>query len=110
MIYPFLCKIIPHPPQSTLFPYATLFPSNVSVALSSNPGGATLGGTTPVTAVSGVATFFDLSLNKTGTGYTLTASSTIGTTHVCTPVTVKPRMPSPPSYTQQPNITVASSQ
>src|SRR2546430_737318 len=43
---------------------ATRFAGNVSVALSSNPGGATLGGTTPVTAVSGVATFFDLSLNK----------------------------------------------
>src|SRR5207244_2378895 len=51
---------------------ATSFAGNVSVALSSNPGGATLGGTTPVTAVSGVATFFDLSVNKTGTGYTLT--------------------------------------
>src|SRR3989475_7865007 len=52
---------------------ATSFAGNVSVALGSNPGGATLGGTTPVTAVSGVATFFDLSLNKTGTAYTLTA-------------------------------------
>src|SRR5207249_3520017 len=59
---------------------ATSFAGNVSVALGSNPGGATLGGTTPVTAVSGVATFFDLSLNKTGTAYTLTASASGFTT------------------------------
>src|SRR3989442_8133161 len=51
------------------------FTGNVTIALGNNPGGATLGGTTPVAAVSGVATFFDLSLNKTGTGYTLTASA-----------------------------------
>src|SRR5439155_6809374 len=38
-------------------------------------GGSTLSGTTPVAAVGGVATFTDLSLNKTGTGYTLTASA-----------------------------------
>src|SRR5207253_3894092 len=55
---------------------ATGFTGAVSVALGANPGGATLGGTTPVVAVSGVATFFDLSVNKTGTGYTLTASAT----------------------------------
>src|SRR5438132_12927274 len=51
------------------------FTGAVTVALGNNPGGATLSGTTPVAAVSGVATFFDLSLNKTGTGYTLTASA-----------------------------------
>src|SRR5256886_11722749 len=43
------------------------FTGSVTIALGSNPGGATLSGTTPVTAVSGVATFFDLSLNKAGT-------------------------------------------
>jgi hypothetical protein len=46
----------------------------VAVALANNPGGSTLGGTTTVAAEDGVATFYDLSLNKTGTGYTLTAS------------------------------------
>src|SRR5439155_657566 len=50
------------------------FAGSVTVALGTNPGGATVSGTTPVTAVGGVATFSDLSLNKTGTGYTLTAS------------------------------------
>jgi len=45
----------------------------ITVALGSNPGGATLAGTTSVNAVGGTATFSDLSLNKGGTGYTLTA-------------------------------------
>src|SRR6266699_277267 len=50
------------------------FAGNVSIAPGANPGGATFSGTTPVAAIGGVATFYDLSLNKTGTGYTLTAS------------------------------------
>src|SRR5438132_123873 len=53
---------------------ATGFTGAVAIALGNNPGGSTLSGTTPVTAVSGVATFF-VSLNKAGTGYTLTASA-----------------------------------
>jgi len=55
--------------------FATGFTGNVSVALGSNPGGGTLSGTIPVAAVGGVATFFDLSINRTGVGYTLTASA-----------------------------------
>ncbi len=57
--------------------YGNITPSTaaVSVALGANPGSATLGGTTAVAAVNGVATFTDLSLNQTGTGYTLVASS-----------------------------------
>src|SRR5213076_110565 len=53
---------------------ATGFTGAVAVALGSNPGSATLSGTTPVAAVGGVASFGDLSLNRTATGYTLTAS------------------------------------
>ncbi len=47
----------------------------VTLAIGTNPGGGTLSGTTTVTAVSGVATFNDLSIDHTGIGYTLTASS-----------------------------------
>jgi hypothetical protein len=47
----------------------------VTVALGSNPGGGTLGGTTTVTVSGGVATFGNLSINNAGTGYTLTAAS-----------------------------------
>jgi hypothetical protein len=49
----------------------------VTLSILTNPGGATLGGTNPVSAVNstGVATFNDLSLDKAGTGYTLSATS-----------------------------------
>src|SRR5207302_7636058 len=52
------------------------FRGSVTVALGNKPGGRTLSGTTTVAAVNGVATFVDLSLNKTGTGYWLTATAT----------------------------------
>ena len=48
----------------------------VAVALQSNPGGASLGGTTPVTSQNGRATFTDLTVNQPDPGYTLVASST----------------------------------
>ncbi len=47
----------------------------VTVAIGTNPGAGTLSGTSMVAAVSGVATFSPLSLNKSGTGYTLVANS-----------------------------------
>src|SRR5438046_1850652 len=54
------------------------FRGNVTVALANNPAGATLSGTTTVAAVDGIASFSDLSLDKTGAGYTLTASASGG--------------------------------
>src|SRR5947209_19759090 len=86
---------------------ATSFAGNSRGAPGRNPGGATLGGTTPVTAVSGVATFFDLSLNKTGTGYTLTASASGFTTVTSTPFDIISGTASQLVFTQQPSITVA---
>jgi hypothetical protein len=50
--------------------------TQVTLAIGTNPGGGTLSGTATVAAVGGVATFTTLSINKIGTGYTLTASST----------------------------------
>jgi hypothetical protein len=50
--------------------------ASVTIAIGTNPGSSTLGGTTTVAAVGGVATFSNLTLNKTGTGYTLTAAAT----------------------------------
>src|SRR5205807_827990 len=50
--------------------------ASVTVAIGTNPGGGTLSGTTTVPASGGVATFGPLSINKSGTGYTLTAAST----------------------------------
>ncbi len=50
--------------------------ATVSIAISANPGGGTLSGTTSVAAVNGVATFSNLSISAPGAGYRLTASST----------------------------------
>jgi hypothetical protein len=47
----------------------------VTVALANNPGGGTLHGTLTVKAVNGVADFPDLTVNASGTGYTLRAAS-----------------------------------
>ncbi len=54
---------------------ATGFTSDVTVAIETNPDAGTLTGTTTVAAVAGVATFSTLSINKTGTGYTLSATA-----------------------------------
>src|SRR5207302_1854160 len=49
--------------------------ANVTIALGTNPSGGTLGGTLTVAAVSGVASFANLTLDKAGNGYTLAASA-----------------------------------
>ena len=48
--------------------------SNVTLALGTNPGNGTLSGNLTVAAANGVATFGNLSINKVGTGYILTAT------------------------------------
>ena len=49
--------------------------NTVTVAFANNPTGATLSGTLSVAASQGVATFSGLTINKTGSGYTLQVSS-----------------------------------
>ena len=51
------------------------FTNSVTMALGVNPGAGTLSGTTTVQAISGVATFSNLSINNAGAGYTLVAST-----------------------------------
>lgn len=48
--------------------------SSVTLTIATGTAGATLGGTTTVAAVNGVATFSDLFITTAGTNYTLTAS------------------------------------
>ncbi|HEY6157905.1 MAG TPA: Ig-like domain-containing protein, partial [Gemmatimonadales bacterium] len=55
---------------------ATGFAANVTLAIGNNPGGGTLSGTATQAAVGGVASFSGLTINKAGTGYTLTAAAT----------------------------------
>jgi hypothetical protein len=49
--------------------------TSITIAIGNNAGTGTLSGTVTVAAVSGVATFSGLSIDKVGTGYTLTASA-----------------------------------
>lgn len=49
--------------------------ANVTVAIGTNPGPGTLGGTLTVAASAGVATFPNLTIDAAGIGYTLTAAS-----------------------------------
>ncbi|MEO7083563.1 MAG: Ig-like domain-containing protein, partial [Gemmatimonadaceae bacterium] len=58
--------------------------NSVTIAIGTNPGGGTLGGTVTKAAVAGVATFSDLTLSAAGVGYTLVASSS-GVPSVTTP-------------------------
>lgn len=55
---------------------ATSAGNEVTIAIGTNPSGGTLAGTTKVNAVSGVASFSGLSIDKAGTGYTLVATAT----------------------------------
>src|SRR3989475_552757 len=84
----------------------TGFTDAVTIALGSNPGGSALSGTTPVAAVSGVATLF-LSLNKAGTGYTLTTSASGFTPVTSTAFDITPGTATQFAFTQQPSATVA---
>jgi hypothetical protein len=63
---------------------------NITVAIGSNAGSGTLSGTTTVAAVGGVATFSDLMLDKSGAGYTLTASANGATVATSSPFDVAP--------------------
>lgn len=71
----------------------TSFTGTVTIALGANPGGATLSGTLSRSAVAGVATFGDLSLNRAGTGYTLVASVSGIASATSTPFTISPGRP-----------------
>jgi len=51
----------------------TNFTGNIDLSLSVNPGSSTFGGILSVNAMSGVASFSDLNLNKSGTGYRILA-------------------------------------
>src|SRR5512145_3063259 len=54
---------------------ATSFTSTVTIAIGSNPAGGTLSGTKTIAATAGVAVFSTLRIDKTGSGYTLAATS-----------------------------------
>src|SRR5207244_2551535 len=83
------------------------FTGGGTLAIGDNPGGSTLSGTTTVAAVGGVATFVDLSLNKTATGYTLTASASGFAPVTSTGFDITPGTANQLAFTVQPSNTVA---
>jgi streptogramin lyase len=69
---PFAIRVAAEDPFGNIDPS---FNKRVTVALATNPGRASLGGTRVVTAKSGIATFSGLSLNSSGNGYKVKATS-----------------------------------
>ncbi|HYS60349.1 MAG TPA: hypothetical protein VEM27_07155, partial [Gemmatimonadales bacterium] len=86
----------------------TSFTGLVTVAIAANPGGGTLSGATTVAAVGGLATFSDLSIDKVGTGYTLSfsADGLLGVTSATFNIT--PAAASRLVFTVQPTSTAAA--
>ncbi len=94
-------------------PYGNLVTSatnTVSLALSSNPGMTSLGGTLSVTPSQGDVTFSGLTLTKAAAGYTLQVSSSGLTAATTNSVTVTPAAAAQVVITQQPPATVAKDQ
>src|SRR5439155_818638 len=85
----------------------TAYAGAVTVAIAANPGGGTLTGTTTVPAAAGVATFSNLSINKAGSGYTLSAAANGVTGTTSTGFTISPAAVSQLAFTVQPSSTAA---
>src|SRR5207244_3337488 len=92
--------------QDALGNIVTSFSGTVTVTLGTNAGGGTLAGHTTVTAVNGVATFADLSIDKIGTGYTLQATGG-GLTTTSGRFDITPGTAKQPAFTVQPSATAA---
>jgi hypothetical protein len=80
----------------------TKFDGTVMVALAKNPGDSSLGGTLTATAKDGVATFSGLTLDRTGTGYTLKLTSASLTAATTTAIKVTNAVASKLVITSQP--------
>src|SRR5205807_1996505 len=85
----------------------TSFSGTVTVTLAANPGGGTLAGHPTVTAVNGVATFADLSIDRVSTGYMLQATGA-GLTTASVPFDVTPGAATPLALTTPPSATAQS--
>jgi hypothetical protein len=69
---------IPGPPTVAVrdaFGNAVASTAAITIAIGANPGQASLGGGTSKSAIAGVATFSNLTINQAGSGYTLSATS-----------------------------------
>ncbi len=66
----------------------TNFAGRVTLTLANNPTGATLGGNLSMPVSNGQVTFYGLTLNSAGSGYTIRASSSGFATATTSPITV----------------------
>src|SRR5207302_371306 len=81
--------------------------ASVTVAIGTNPGDGTRQGTTSASAVSGVASFSNLSIQQAGNGYTLTASSGTLTGATSSAFNISPAAASKLAFTVPPGNTAA---
>ncbi len=82
--------------------------ASVSLAIGTNPGGGALScGANPISASAGVSTF-SCSINKTGTGYTLTATSSGLTSVTSSAFNITPGAPVSLVVTTQPPTTATA--
>jgi hypothetical protein len=87
---------------------ATGFSQTVTVALGTNPAGGTLSGTTSVPASGGVASFLNLSINRAGQGYTLSASASGVAAAASSPFDITPGAAARLAFSVQPTTTTSS--
>lgn len=83
------------------------FSGVISLAIGTNPGGGTLGGTVVATASAGRATFAGVSIAKSGVGYTLVASAGALTSLASAPFTITPGPATQLAFTTQPSSGIA---
>ncbi len=84
------------------------FGGSISLSLGANPGGATLGGTTTVSAITGVACFTDITVSNAASGYTLVASASGLTSATSTSFDVAEGAATSLTFTGQPQSTLAN--
>jgi hypothetical protein len=95
--------------QDSLGNVVTSSTASITVVVGNNPTGSTLSGTLTRNAVSGVASFNDLSLDKVGNGYTLTVSSVGLTGTTSAPFNISPGAAAKLAFTTQPGNANAGS-
>lgn len=83
------------------------YTGSITIAIANNPGGGAVTGTTTRAASGGVATFSDMMINKTGTGYTLQATSSGLSSATSSSFNVTPGPAAQVFFNIQPSQTVA---
>src|SRR5262249_13240066 len=78
------------------------FGGTVTMTIATNPSSGVLSGSSSVATSGGVATFTNLSIDKAGTGYALSASSGVLTGVMSAPFNIGPAAATSLSFTAQP--------